>query len=796
MSDDIEVDVGCLQRQTNNFHLSPRVRADASGYLTGMVSYAQNFEDVILRRALQEIEQGFYIDIGAWHPIHDSVTAWFYDTGWHGINVEPNPQYFTELERARTRDTNLQCVVGASGETCLFTVIEGTGLSSGVTGGISGEPSIPRRIIPVPGVTLDQLFGLVGNNTVDFLKIDAEGMEADILNPASFTVHRPRIIVVEATEPNTQIANHQSWEPQLLAKNYIFVLFDGLNRFYVSGEEAWRRDIFAAPPCVFDNFAVPTLQARLRPLEDALAQSDGARAAAVQGEAALTTQLRETAGRNEALAAALARSDAECQAAREAEAAVTTQLQEAAGRNVALAAALAGSDAECQAAREAEAAVTTQLQETAGRNEALAVALVRSDAECQAVREAEAALTAQFQETAGRNEALAAALARSDAECQAAREAEVALTAQLQEAAEWNEALAAALARLDAECQAVREAEAVLTTQLQKAAGRNEALAVALVRLDAECQAVREAEAMLTTQLQKAAERNEALAVALVRSDAECQATREAEAALDEEVRQAARRNEALAAALARSGEELARVEDERRASVQRETAIRTERDQALLEAAAWEEACAWKPADVKVPQLLRLPPFQMIYWRRMLRQAQTAAKRRDWVEAVELYGALLTVKPNHQPRLWVQYGHAYKECGALAKAALAYRRGLILSPDHPDAAHHLAYVMEVIRDKEGLSADSSPPDCSPHDSPTDTRLESPAAPMTKGAVKPRGHSLLGQLVFPGHALAEDDPLVRRNLILRDMTLAVPVRWARIERPPSSTKEFKDAAPH
>ena len=53
------------------------------------VSYAQNFEDVMLWRALREVTHGFYIDVGAADPDSDSVTRAFYDRGWSGINVEP-----------------------------------------------------------------------------------------------------------------------------------------------------------------------------------------------------------------------------------------------------------------------------------------------------------------------------------------------------------------------------------------------------------------------------------------------------------------------------------------------------------------------------------------------------------------------------------------------------------------------------------------------------------------------------------------------------------------------------------
>lgn len=54
------------------------------------VSYAQNFEGVMLRRALQGVQRGFYLGLGAQDPVEDSVTKHFYDGGWRVMNIEPN----------------------------------------------------------------------------------------------------------------------------------------------------------------------------------------------------------------------------------------------------------------------------------------------------------------------------------------------------------------------------------------------------------------------------------------------------------------------------------------------------------------------------------------------------------------------------------------------------------------------------------------------------------------------------------------------------------------------------------
>src|SRR4051812_1354714 len=86
-----------------------------------MISYAQNFEDVLLARVFSGRTVGFYVDVGAADPINLSVTKWFYDQGWCGINIEPNRILFERLAADRARDINLECGIGAaSGEAPFF----------------------------------------------------------------------------------------------------------------------------------------------------------------------------------------------------------------------------------------------------------------------------------------------------------------------------------------------------------------------------------------------------------------------------------------------------------------------------------------------------------------------------------------------------------------------------------------------------------------------------------------------------------------------------------------------------
>src|SRR6476659_9728686 len=77
-----------------------------------MISYAQNGEDVVLARAFGSRDIGFYVDVGASHPVADSVTKHFYDRGWRGINVEPVSASFQELLSERPQDRNLNIAIG------------------------------------------------------------------------------------------------------------------------------------------------------------------------------------------------------------------------------------------------------------------------------------------------------------------------------------------------------------------------------------------------------------------------------------------------------------------------------------------------------------------------------------------------------------------------------------------------------------------------------------------------------------------------------------------------------------
>jgi FkbM family methyltransferase len=224
------------------------------------VTYAQNFEDVILWRALKHLEKGFYIDVGAAWPENDSVTKGFYDRGWHGINIEPNPVFFQGLKSARERDINLDVAVLDRATTVELSLIVDTGLSTTCTEVASShiQNGFRSEVLSVKTLALSQIWDqfVPKGQDVHFLKIDVEGAEKAVLQGWNHSVHKPWIIVIEATVPMSSEENFLEWESLVLAAKYELVYSDGLNRFYLSYE---RRDLtpaFKYPPNPFDLYVV------------------------------------------------------------------------------------------------------------------------------------------------------------------------------------------------------------------------------------------------------------------------------------------------------------------------------------------------------------------------------------------------------------------------------------------------------------------------------------------------------------------------------------------------------------
>jgi FkbM family methyltransferase len=229
-------------------------------------SYAQNFEDVMLNRCFRG-ETGFYIDVGAHDPDIDSVTRAFYERGWHGINIEPLPKMAARLRERRPRDITLELAVGEkAGDVLLHDIDNGGGVST-----IDASIAADHAAHGWPGVTLavrmEKLADLIDRHapgqTIDFLKIDVEGLELQVLEGAGLARLRPKVLVIETRMPvSIDMVDRVDEVPDrfreialfLKPLNYHLVYRDGTNSFFVSDEAIDLKRHFQRPPGVFDMF--------------------------------------------------------------------------------------------------------------------------------------------------------------------------------------------------------------------------------------------------------------------------------------------------------------------------------------------------------------------------------------------------------------------------------------------------------------------------------------------------------------------------------------------------------------
>lgn len=360
-----------------------------------LISYAQNFEDVLLWRALGHVAGGFYIDAGANDPVEHSVTKAFYDAGWHGINIEPLPAFARRFAAERPRDVNLAVAAGAAdGSLTLFDVpaVNGWASPQRAVADAHRADGFAVSEITVPVRTLASICAEHVRGDIHFLKIDVEGFEEEVLRGMDLARWRPWILVVEATLPGSRETNHASWEHLVTAHHYQFAWFDGLNRYYVADEHAQLRAALAVQPNVFDDFISYHLT-------QAWADKDAAAAhARIEHEGAVAAEQAALAAQ---AALAVAGEAAKAAAADNARAAA-----DAASALAAAAARLAAADAAAAAATARHADALGQIEQLHAKNEQLALALheAKFNAERVAVwaRGLEASLTATLHSTSWR----------------------------------------------------------------------------------------------------------------------------------------------------------------------------------------------------------------------------------------------------------------------------------------------------------------------------------------------------------------------------------------------------------
>jgi FkbM family methyltransferase len=203
-------------------------------------SYAQDGEDVVLLSLYQNQKhhRGFFVDVGAHHPVRFSNTWALYKNGWRGINIDPTPGSMRPFRWLRRRDINLEIGVGPQAGQMTFHCFNEPALNtfdpelaqqrnSGQRYFITQKIAV--QIAPL-GVILDQ--HLPPGQTIDVLTIDVEGLDFSVLQSNNWEKYRPEIILVEDTRFRLDAPNDSEIYRFLTGQGYEIVALLQRTIFY------------------------------------------------------------------------------------------------------------------------------------------------------------------------------------------------------------------------------------------------------------------------------------------------------------------------------------------------------------------------------------------------------------------------------------------------------------------------------------------------------------------------------------------------------------------------------------
>jgi FkbM family methyltransferase len=169
-------------------------------------SFSQDGEDMILNSIFDDLggrSDGFFIDVGALHPYRFSNTAFFYDRGWNGINIEPTPNAIAIFNEVRIRDINLNYGVSDVEGEMNFYIFDEPALNS-FSKDLSEERAATTNYkildkVRVPVMRLESILDkhLRPGQHIDFMSIDVEGLDLMVLKSNNWSKYVPDFLFVE-----------------------------------------------------------------------------------------------------------------------------------------------------------------------------------------------------------------------------------------------------------------------------------------------------------------------------------------------------------------------------------------------------------------------------------------------------------------------------------------------------------------------------------------------------------------------------------------------------------------------
>ena len=214
--------------------------------------YAHWGEDLAVSFLLNAKRNGFYVDVGCFHPTLYSNTALLFEAGWRGVNIDPNPFMIEQFKIARPNDVNLNLAISdISGVEADYFIFNDWGSSNTVSADFadtiaSGQNVKVQKTIRVPCETLCNVFGRhCANQDIDFLNIDVENLDLKVLLSNDWTKWRPAVVAIEDFQFDFTTPTRSDIFNLMLSHSYEMVSRQIYTSIFVSRESGirlYRRD--------------------------------------------------------------------------------------------------------------------------------------------------------------------------------------------------------------------------------------------------------------------------------------------------------------------------------------------------------------------------------------------------------------------------------------------------------------------------------------------------------------------------------------------------------------------------
>lgn len=195
--------------------------------------FGQDVEDDLRRAFFSGTERGYFVEVGAYQPENLSQTFDLEQRGWSGILIEPQPDLAAELRRRRSAKVYAEACSSRHNSGSRITLHLAGGASS-FNRALNSADIKPHGAIDVPVRTLDEILSEAGIPRVDFISIDVEGHELDVLDGFDLARWRPRLILIE------DLLLHLRVHRYLTRRGYRWFRRTGIDNWYVPSNQSPR----------------------------------------------------------------------------------------------------------------------------------------------------------------------------------------------------------------------------------------------------------------------------------------------------------------------------------------------------------------------------------------------------------------------------------------------------------------------------------------------------------------------------------------------------------------------------